>query len=175
MATPERINAKSLDDYLAVITRAVFQAGLRWALIDAKWPAFQNAFANFDTKKVSSFTEADIRRLASDETIIRSEKKIRGTVQNAQMLLALDREFGGFKIYLTSFESYDALSLDIGKRFAFLGEMSIYYVLFWVREPVPPFDEWIETIPGNHPRMREMIELAANQDLSAKPASRRNV
>jgi len=51
MATPERINAKSLDDYLAVITRAVFQAGLRWALIDAKWPAFQNAFANFDTKK----------------------------------------------------------------------------------------------------------------------------
>jgi len=107
--------------------------------------------------------------------LFEARKKFVGLCKTLKCCLHWTAEFGGFKIYLTSFESYDALSLDIGKRFAFLGEMSIYYVLFWVREPVPPFDEWIETIPGNHPRMREMIELAANQDLSAKPASRRNV
>lgn len=41
---------------------------------------------------------------------------------------------------------------------------AVYYFLFRVRESVPDFDTWIETIPGNHPRMREMVEHAEEQD-----------
>lgn len=167
MPIPERINPTSLGDYLEVMTKAVFQAGLRWSLIDAKWPAFRKAFANFDAEKVAAFTDADVERLAEDDGIIRSAKKIRGTVHNARTMIELEREFGSFRAYLRSFKSYDELSADIRKRFAFMGEMSVYYFLFRVREEVPPFDEWITTIPGNHPRMREMVEHAAKQD-SAK-------
>lgn len=166
MAIPERINATSLDDYLEVMTKAVFQAGLRWSLIDSKWPAFKRAFANFDTHKVAAFTDEDVARLSEDEGIIRSPKKIEGTVHNARTMIELEKEFNGFRNYLRSFASYEALSADVKKRFAFMGELSVYYFLFRVRETVPPFDKWIATIPGNHPRMREMIEHAAAQDRS---------
>jgi 3-methyladenine DNA glycosylase Tag len=164
MPIPERIDAKSLDDYLEIITKAIFQAGLRWSVIEAKWPAFQKAFENFNTAKVAAFTAKDVDRLANNADIIRSPKKIEGTVKNAQVLMQLEQEFDGFKEYLRSFATYDELSADIKKRFAFMGEMNVYYLLFRVREPVPPFDEWIHTIPGEHPRMREMVELAQKQD-----------
>ena len=75
-------------------------------------------------------------------------------------MLALDAEHGGFANYLRSFESYDALSADLKRRFAFLGELSAYYFLFRVKHPVPPFEEWETTVPGDHPRMREMVLLA---------------
>jgi 3-methyladenine DNA glycosylase Tag len=164
MAIPERINAESLDDYLEIMTKAIFQAGLRWSLLDAKWPAFQKAFENFDTRVVASFTEKDIEELSNNADIIRSPKKIEGTIKNARVLMELEKEYGSFKKYLRSFSSYNELSADIKKRFAFMGEMNVYYLLFRVREPVPPFDEWIHTIPGEHPRMREMVELAQKQD-----------
>lgn len=164
MAIPERINPASLDDYLEVMTRAVFQAGLRWSLIEGKWPAFKTAFADFDTQKVAAFTEQDIERVSMDEGIIRSRKKVEGTVRNAQTLLELEQEHNTFTNYLRSFKTYDELSADFKKRFAFMAEMNVYYFLFRVQEPVPPFDEWIETIPGEHPRMREMVEQAAQQD-----------
>jgi hypothetical protein len=41
-----------------------------------------------------------------------------------------------------------------------VGELSAYYFLFRVGERVPPFEEWEQTVPGDHPRMREMIALA---------------
>jgi 3-methyladenine DNA glycosylase Tag len=164
MPIAERINPTSLGDYLEVMTKAVFQAGLRWSLIDSKWPAFRKAFENFDAEKVAAFTDADVERLAQDEGIIRSAKKIEGTVQNARAMIEMERKFGSFQNYLRSFDSYEPLSADIRKRFAFMGEMSVYYFLFRVREQTPPFDEWITTIPGHHPRMREMVEHAAKQD-----------
>jgi hypothetical protein len=37
--------------------------------------------------------------------------------------------------------------------------MSVYYFLFRVGEPVPEFEDWIKTIEGDHPRMREMVEF----------------
>lgn len=166
MAIPERIKPTSLGDYLEVMTRAVFQAGLRWSAIEAKWPAFRAAFADFDAEKLAAFTSADVERLSQDESIIRSQKKIEGTVKNARMMIELAKQFGSLHDYFVSFDSYEKLSADIRKRFSFMGEMSVYYFLFRVSEQalLPDFDEWIKTIPGYHPRMREMVELAAKQD-----------
>lgn len=54
----------------------------------------------------------------------------------------------------------ETLSRDMQKRFKYLGELSVYYLLFRVKEPVPDFDRWITTIDGQHPRMKEMVDLA---------------
>jgi len=160
---PEQIEAKKLADYLEVMTKAVFQAGASWAMIDNKWPAFKSAFANFDAKKIASFTDADMERLANDASIYRSRAKIEGTIANARTMIALDKEFGSFAKYLRSKSDYAALSKDIKKHFKYVGELSVYYFLFRVKEPVPHFEEWIETIEGDHPRMREMIDLARSK------------
>ncbi len=161
---PRRIHPISLDDYLEVITRAVFQAGLSWAAIAERWAHFREAFCNFDVARVAAFTEGDFDRLSRMDGIIHSTRKIRATVKNAQTLLELECSHGGFERYLRSFPSYEALSADLRKRFKFLGEMSVWYLLFRVREPVPHFETWIKTIPGEHPRMREMVELATSED-----------
>ena len=94
---------------------------------------------------------------------MRTRKKVAAVVANARTMLALDREHGGFAHYLRSFDAYEALSADLRRRFAFLGELGAYYFLFRVREPVPPFEEWEQTIPGDHPRMREMVLLARGE------------
>jgi 3-methyladenine DNA glycosylase Tag len=168
MQPPERIESPGLADYLEVMSKAVFQAGIRWATIDDKWPAFKKVFRDFDPKTVAAFTTKDVARLSQDESILRSPKKIEATVKNAQMILELDKKHKGFRNYLRSFDDYQSLSRDLKKRFNFMGELNAYYFLFRVNEPVPPFEEWVETIPGDHPRMKEMIEHARMQDKARK-------
>lgn len=157
---PEQVTPRRLGDYLEVMTRAVFQAGLRWASIAQRWDAFRSAFQDFDCERVAAFNEADVDRLMDDERILRSARKIRATIANAEKLLELDRAHGGFHNYLRSFPDYQSLTADIRRSFKFMGEMNVWYFLFRVREPVPRFETWVETIPGEHPRMREMVEKA---------------
>lgn len=160
MAIPEQITPTKLADYLEIMSKAIFQAGLRWSMIDAKWPDFLRAFDSFDPNIVANYGAKDVKRLSEDASIIRSPKKIEGTIENARLILALDAEFNGFENYLHSFETYEALGKDIKKRFKFMGELNVYYFLFRLKEPVPPFEAWITTIEGEHPRMREMVEHA---------------
>jgi len=157
---PEQIDPKILNDYLEVMTKAVFQAGVSWKLVDSKWEGFTRAFKNFDPVAVAAFTDKDIERLLCDESILRSKNKITGTIKNAAMMLSLEKEFGTFKNYLHSQKTYAELSADMRRRFKYVGELSVYYFLFRVKEPVPPFEDWIKTIEGDHPRMKEMVELA---------------
>src|SRR5215217_781165 len=47
-----------------------FQAGLSWATILRKRPAFREAFAAFNPDAVALFTEADVERLMQDPGIV---------------------------------------------------------------------------------------------------------
>jgi hypothetical protein len=144
---PEQIDVTSLADYLGVITRAVFQTGLSWRVIEAKWPGFLEAFAGFDPETVGAFTQEDIDRLSQDTRIVRNRRKIEATVDNALALLALDREPGGFKGWLGSRGDFDATVKELRAHFRYLGETGAYYVLYVVREPVPPHEEWMAKHP----------------------------
>jgi 3-methyladenine DNA glycosylase Tag len=160
---PERIESPRLADYLAVMSRAVFQAGVSWKLIESKWDAYLRLFEGFDPVVVAAFGEADVARILADGGVMRTHKKIVATVENARTLLELDRAHGGFRAYLRGFQSYAELAAELRARFRFLGELSVYYFLFRVGEPVPRFEDWETTIPGDHPRMREMIAHARAQ------------
>ena len=52
------------------------QAGLSWRTILMRRPGYKRLFHNFDVKKVSRMTVADVRRLMKDEGIIRNRGKI---------------------------------------------------------------------------------------------------
>lgn len=47
-ATPEALRAIPDDRWLAGFSRMVFQTGMSWKVIDAKWPGFEEAFQGFD-------------------------------------------------------------------------------------------------------------------------------
>ena len=157
---PDVIIPKSLNDYFEVMTRAVFQAGVTWAQIAKNWNAYRRAFEDFDVRRVAAFDSLDIDRAFEEPGILRMRRKIDATVKNAQALLELERHFGTFHDYVASFDSYSKIVKDVKKRFAFMGDMNVWYLLFRVGEPVPPFESWIKTIAGDHPRMREMVENA---------------
>lgn len=139
---PPQVTPKGLADYLEAMTKSAFQAGISWDVILAKWDGFKEAFRNFDAEHVASLTPRDVDRLVKDTRIVRNRSKIEATVHNAQRLIDLDREFGGFRKYLRSFKSYDELVKDMRKRFKFLGESGCYIFLYVVKEKVPPYDEW---------------------------------
>jgi 3-methyladenine DNA glycosylase Tag len=140
---PPQIEPTSLADYLDVLTKAVFQSGLSWKVVDAKWPGFREAFAGFDPHRVAEFTPADVDRLAADTRIVRNRRKIEATVDNAVEMVALDEEFGGFRSYLRSHGGFDETVADLRRHFRFLGDTGAYYFLYVVGEQVPSHEDWM--------------------------------
>ena len=142
MEGPPKIKPQSLADYLEVMSKSVFQAGISWKVVDAKWPGIKDAFRGFDPAKISKFTVGDIDSLVEDKRIIRNRRKIEAIVGNAQSLLELDRSHGTFRKYLRSFDSFEDLVRDLRKQFKFLGDMGAYHFLWVVGEKVPDWEEW---------------------------------
>ena len=142
MEGPQRIKPKKLGDYLEIMSKSVFQTGISWRVVDAKWPEIREAFKGFDPELISKLTIREIDKLAQDKRIIRNRRKIEAIVGNAHRILELDKEYGGFRKYLRSFGGYEELTKDLKKQFKFLGETGSYYFLWVVGEEVPPWEEW---------------------------------
>ncbi|GHG42508.1 3-methyladenine DNA glycosylase [Sinomonas cellulolyticus] len=80
-----------------------FQAGLSWATILRKRPAFRAAFADFDPEAVAVFGDDDVERLMLDSGIVRNRAKINAAITNARATLAL-RDEGGLVEFVWSFQ-----------------------------------------------------------------------
>ena len=139
---PPHRRPKNLAGYLEALSRPVFQAGMSWRVIDAKWDGIRDAFARFDPRAVADFGPNDIERLLADTRIVRSRAKIEATIDNAQALLELDSEHDGFGSYLSSHGEFEATVADLKRQFRFIGDSGAYHFLYVVGEPVPPYEEW---------------------------------
>lgn len=123
------------------------QAGLSWYTVLRKRENYRKAFANFDPKKVASFTAEKIERLLEDPGIIRNRLKVSSAITNAKLFLGVAKEFGTFSNYIWNFVNNkpivnvlrtlsdykatspesDKLSADLKKRgFKFLGSTVCY-------------------------------------------------
>jgi DNA-3-methyladenine glycosylase I len=144
MEAPQQITPTKLADYFEVMTKAVFQSGMSWQVVEAKWDGFREAFAGFDPPTVAAFTGDDVDRLAEDTRIIRNRRKIEATVVNAETILTLDGGRGGFTGWLRSHADFDATVAALRSEFRFLGDTGTYFFLYVVGERVPPHDEWMK-------------------------------
>jgi DNA-3-methyladenine glycosylase I len=104
------------------ITLEGAQAGLSWATILNKRPAYRKAFAGFRPERVAGFTARDERRLLADAGIVRNRAKIRSATANARAYLALRDEVGSVARWLAAFEDPAVLSKALRARgFTFVG------------------------------------------------------
>ncbi len=71
------------DRYLSQMSFRIFSAGLRHDMVRAKWPAFEDAFYDFDPARVGFMNEEDLDRLLSDSRLIRHGGKIKATLHRA--------------------------------------------------------------------------------------------
>lgn len=83
------------DRWLAGATRAVFNAGFNWKVIDAKWDGFEAAFHGFDLGRCSMLTDDDIATLMRDARIVRNGQKISSVGVNARFFADFAKEHGG--------------------------------------------------------------------------------
>ena len=142
MRAPEQIKDPSPADILETITKAVFQAGLNWRVVDAKWPGFREAFHGFDPERVAALTPDDVARLKEDTRIIRNGRKIEATVHNAEAVVALDQDIpGGIRAWLGSRGGFEETIDAMRKEFKFLGDTGAYYVLHQIGQPVPDHED----------------------------------
>jgi Methyladenine glycosylase len=153
---PPRRRPKDLAGYLEALSRPVFQAGISWRVIDAKWDAIREAFKRFDPPTVAAFGPEDVDRLAGDPRIVRSRPKIEATIDNAQTLLELDAGRGGFRKYLASHDGFDATVAELKKNFRYIGDSGAYHFLYVVGEAVPPHDEWMAAHPTRASKRRRV-------------------
>lgn len=123
------------------------QAGLSWLTILRKRESYRKAYDNFDPITVAEFDDRRIEELMKYEEIIRNERKIRASVNNAQRFIEVQKEFGSFSKYIWKFVDYkpiintwkneseipaktklsEEISKDLKKRgFKFIGPIIVY-------------------------------------------------
>ena len=93
-------NDRALFEFLVLESA---QAGLSWRTVLHKREAYRKAFAKFDAKKVSQFTQKDVARLLKNAGIIRNRLKIEAAINNAKLFLEIQKEFGSFAVYSWKF------------------------------------------------------------------------
>jgi DNA-3-methyladenine glycosylase I len=139
---PEKITPKSLNDYLEIMSKSVFQSGMSWKVIENKWPETREAFHGFDVRTVANFNELDIEELTKDTRVVRNYRKLVAVVSNARKMLELQEEYGSFQKYLRSHGGFDETLNAIRKDFKFMGPTGIYVFLYVVGEDVIPHEEF---------------------------------
>ena len=139
---PEKIQPRGPADYLEVMSKAVFQTGISWRVVENKWPGIREAFRAFDPAAIASLTPELLDSITADPRVIRNRRKIEAIVENARAMLELERQHGTFRSYLRSHGGFEGTVADLRKRFKFLGDMGAYYFLWVVNEEVPPYEDW---------------------------------
>ncbi len=142
MQAPEKIQPRSLADYLEVMSKSVFQTGMSWKVIEAKWPGIREAFRGFDHAAVVALTPDDLDALTKDTRVIRNRRKIEAIVHNARQMLEAEKTHGSFRGYLRSQGGFEGTVADLRKRFKFLGDTGRYHFLWVVNEDVPSYEDW---------------------------------
>ena len=134
------------DDYLfELLILEMFQAGLTWECILNKRESFRKAFDNFNYRKISQYDSNKINKLLNNKDIIRNRLKIKASINNAQIFMNIQGEYGSFANYIWSFtnnqviynkellthnELSDKISKDLKKRgMKFVGSIIIYSYL----------------------------------------------
>ena len=126
----DELRALPDDRYLSQMSLRIFRAGLKHSVVDARWPAFEDAFLGFEPKRVVAMSDDELEALLQDQRLIRHWGKLKSVRANAAALSQL-AERGGMGAYLADWPRDDAVGLwaDLAKRFSQLGGNSGPYFL----------------------------------------------
>lgn len=122
----EALRATPDDRYLSDLCRRVFRAGLKHALVDAKWPAFEQAFFGFDPVKVCLMSDEQLEALMQNSALIRHWGKLKSVRHNALMVREIAEAEGRFGAWIADWPVADIVGLwaQLKQRGAQLGGQS---------------------------------------------------
>jgi 3-methyladenine DNA glycosylase Tag len=126
----DELRALSDDRYLSQMSLRIFRAGLKHSVVDARWPAFEDAFMAFEPRRVVAMSDEQMEALLQDRRLIRHWGKLKAVRANAAAMVQLAGQ-GGMGAWLADWPRDDVVGLwaDLAKRFSQLGGTSGPYFL----------------------------------------------
>jgi 3-methyladenine DNA glycosylase Tag len=111
------------DRYLSQMELRIFRAGLKHSLVDAKWPAFEEAFNRFEPRRVRAMSDEALEGLLADRRLIRHWGKLKSVRDNAAAMIGVGEEHGSFGSWLAYWPGTDIVGLweTLSKRFSQMG------------------------------------------------------
>ena len=141
---PKAKTARSLkrisdDRYLAEMAACVFRSGFVWKIIENKWPAFEEAFQEFDTMACAMLADEDLERLQGNAAIVRHAAKIRSVRNNAIFIRTIKDEQGSFANYIADWPVDDIVGLwqELKRQGDRLGGQTGRYFLRFMGKDTP--------------------------------------
>ncbi|WP_299489816.1 DNA-3-methyladenine glycosylase I [uncultured Shewanella sp.] len=96
---------------LSELSKKVFQSGFIWRIVDLKWPAYEQAFFDFEPMKVLMLSPEQLQARASDPALIRHQKKTQAIYDNALMMNELERTQGGLPQLISNWPEENIIGL----------------------------------------------------------------
>jgi 3-methyladenine DNA glycosylase Tag len=111
------------DRYLSQMSLRIFRAGLKHSLVDAKWPAFEEVFHDFEPRGVRAMSDEAVEALLADRRLIRHWGKLKSVRDNAAAMIAVAEEHGSFGAWLADWPGGNIVELweALAKRFSQMG------------------------------------------------------
>ena len=98
------------DNYLfEMLILESFQAGLSWECILNKRENFRKSFDNFDYKRISKYDDKKIDELMNNKDIVRNRLKIKAAINNANIFIKIQKEWGSFSNYIWHFTNNEVI------------------------------------------------------------------
>jgi len=94
--TKEQLIAMPDKDFLAAMTKKIFQSEFIWRVVENKWNGFEEVFWEFEPLKLELASDEQIERMAQDKRIIRNYVKVKAVRENAYFVKSLSDKYQGF-------------------------------------------------------------------------------
>lgn len=133
------------DRHLSLMSLRIFQAGLKHSLVEAKWPAFEEAFLGFDPARVAAMPDEAVEALLKDARLIRHWGKLKSVPANAAAMCEIARAHGSFGRWLADWPNERVVELwdELAKRFAQMGGNSGPMFLRMAGKDTFILSEWV--------------------------------
>ena len=140
---PPRKKPSSEKGYFEVLSKAVFNAGFSYQVVNRKWEGIKEIFHEFDPKIISKWTVDEVSNALESPKIIRNSRKVNAIVSNAKVFLEILEKHGSFKNYLDTFceEPYEERQKILSKKFKWLGPTGAHFFLWSVGEDATPCEQ----------------------------------
>ena len=113
---PESVSNKQLislpdRDYLAAMSKKIFQSGFVWRVVENKWEGFEKVLWDFEPHKLALASDEQIERMAQDKRLIRNFIKVKSVRENAYFIQRIKKEHGSFGQFIAEWPADEITQL----------------------------------------------------------------
>lgn len=87
-------------------TIGMFAAGLNWDISFLKYPELTKSYHDWNFKRIAQMTPDEVKKMLDDKGLIRNKRKMLATIDNAKLVLKIQRRYGSLDNYFWSLVNY---------------------------------------------------------------------